>query len=48
MVKRNNVTKIFYTSNSQYISISLTAPVRNASEFTLKYMPNTVHYRSIG
>jgi len=26
MVKRNSVTKIFYISNSQYISISLTAP----------------------
>lgn len=40
MIKRNSVTKKFYTSNLQYISISLTAPVRNASEFTLKYLPN--------
>jgi len=40
MAKRKSVTKKFYISNSQYISISLTAPVRNASEFTLKYLPN--------
>jgi len=34
------VTKKFYISNSQYVSISLTAPVRNAIEFTIKYLPN--------
>jgi hypothetical protein len=39
MVKIKGVTKKFYISNSQSISISLTAPVRNASEFTLKYLP---------
>ena len=40
MVKINSVTKKFFISNSQYISISLTAPVRNATEFTLKCLLN--------
>ena len=39
MFERNSVTKKILCK-PQYISNSLTAPVRNSREFTLKYLPN--------